>query len=82
MTLRPLEPPMTDTAMLDALRAALNAEITASIELEAIDDDTSPNGYSFKIAVMVDGFGEHHDDPAAAAVDLSRRIDEAIAERG
>ena len=69
-----------DITILAALRRAPDAKITASIGLDAVEDD-SPEGYSLTITVTVDGFGAHFDDLDAAAEDLSRRIDEAIADR-
>ncbi len=77
-----MNPEQSDAAILRALRAALAAKITASIGLDAIDDDTEPEGYTLTITVMVDGFGNHFDDDmAAAAADLERRVAEAIAYR-
>ena len=71
----------SNAAIVHALSAALAAKITASIALTDIEDD-SPEGYSLTITVMVDGFGAlFDDDMAAAAEGLSRRVDEAIADR-
>ena len=76
-----MNPSESNTAILDALRTALSAKITASIGLDAIDDDDA-DGYSLTITVMVDGFGDHHGaDLAAAAADLERRVAEAIEDR-
>jgi hypothetical protein len=72
----------SNAAILAALRAALAAKITASIGLDVIDNDEAPDGYTMTITVTVDGFGAHFgDDMAAAAEGLSRRVDEAIADR-
>lgn len=77
-----MNPEQSAAAILAALRAALAAKITASIGLDAIDDDTAPDGYILTITVMVDGFGNHFDDDmAAAAADLEQRVAEAIADR-
>ncbi len=77
-----MNPEQSAAAILRALRAALAAKITASIGLDAIDDDTDPDGYTLTITVMVDGFGDHHgDDMAAAAADIECRVAEAIADR-
>lgn len=78
--------PVTDTdtgaTILAALTAACAAKITASIGLDAFDDDDDADGYSITITVMVDGFGDHHGaDLFAAAADLERRVAEAIAAR-
>jgi hypothetical protein len=70
----------TAVAILTGLHTARASKITASIALDVVDDD-SPEGYSLIPTVMVDGFGAHHDDFAAAAEDLARRVDEAIADR-
>jgi hypothetical protein len=67
----------TDTLILAALMAARTKKVTASIALTDIEDDT-PEGYSLMITVMVDGFGDHHEDFTNAAEDLSRRVTEAI----
>ena len=71
----------SNAAIIHALSAAHAAKVTASIGLDAIEDD-GPEGYSLTITVMVDGFGNHFDDDlSAASADLARRVDEAIADR-
>lgn len=73
---------MTDATIVNALRAALSAKITAAIQVDDIDDDADPDGYAVTLTVMVDGFGDHHGaDLAAAAADLERRVAEAIEDR-
>ena len=68
--------------IMRTLRAALAANITASIGLDAIDDYTEPDGYTVTITVIVDGFGDHFGDNIyTAAADLERRVAEAIAHR-
>lgn len=77
-----MNPEQSAAAILRALRAALAAKITASIGLEAVDDDADPDGYTLTITVMVDGFGAHFgDDMAAAAAGLEQRVTEAIVDR-
>ena len=77
-----MNPEQSASAIVRGLRAALAAKITASIGLDAIDDDTDPDGYTLTITVMVDGFGDHHgEDIYTAAADLERRVAEAIADR-
>lgn len=77
-----MNPSESNIAIVNALRAALSAKITAAIKVEAIDDDADPDGYVVTLTVMVDGFGDHHGaDLAAAAADLERRVAEAIEDR-
>ena len=68
-----MNPSESNVAIVAALRAALSAEITASIHVD---------GYALTITVMVDGVRTHHDDDlAAAAADLFFRVTEATAKR-